>query len=237
MITRAPRISKKKQNALLHAFAELDIDATTAAKKYAKVHRRTADLYYRHFREVIYQASRKAPRFFGEIEMDQAEFGGRGVKRLRTLLERYKKILPYKEYMEKAKLARKEHKIMVFGILQRGGNVYCHIITKADKRTLQPIVRLVVEPDSTIYTDKWRGFGDLGIDMYKHKSVNHSEEYVAKDGTHINGIESFWWFAKRRLIKFNGVSRTTLPLHIKECEFRFNNKGNVSGALKKLLKQ
>jgi len=41
---------------------------------------------------------------------------------------------------------------------------------------------------------------------------------------HINGIESFWSFAKRRLQKFNGVGRENFNLHLKESEFRFNNR-------------
>lgn len=233
MIVRASRISAAKRNALLKHFA-LDLEATRAAKL-AKVHRNTANHWYRHFREAIYQSTRRAPRFFGEVEMDQSEFGGRGYKRMRTLLARYSKILSHKDYMEKAKQVRKEHKVQVFGILQRGAGVYVHIIKKADKRTLEPIVRLVVEPQSTVYTDKWRGFADLGLNQYTHKSVNHSLEYVAKDGTHINGIESFWSFAKRRLSQFNGIHQSTLPLHLKECEFRYNNK-DVAKALKALLK-
>ena len=39
---------------------------------------------------------------------------------------------------------------------------------------------------------------------------------------HINGIESFWAFAKSRLTKFHGISDSTFYLHLKECEFRFN---------------
>jgi transposase len=39
---------------------------------------------------------------------------------------------------------------------------------------------------------------------------------------HINGIESFWSFAKRRLAKFNGVPPSSFPSFLKETEFRFN---------------
>ncbi|MFH0881957.1 MAG: IS1595 family transposase, partial [bacterium] len=41
---------------------------------------------------------------------------------------------------------------------------------------------------------------------------------------HINGIESFWGYAKSRLARFRGVPRNTFYLHLKECEFRFNNR-------------
>ena len=232
MIVRAPRIPIPKRNKLIKSFA-MDLDATEAAK-IANVSRPCANDWYRHFRELIFQETRRAPRFFGEVEMDQAEFGGRGRKRMDALLKRYAKVMPHSEYMKKAKAIRKEHKVLVFGILQRQGDVYVHIIKKADKATLMPIVRLVVEQGSTVLTDKWRGFTELGLDGYKHSSVNHSEEYVAKDGTHINGIESFWSFAKRRTTKFNGIARTTLPLHIKECEFRYNHRKDFTKALKLL---
>ncbi|MDO9854329.1 transposase, partial [Glaesserella parasuis] len=39
---------------------------------------------------------------------------------------------------------------------------------------------------------------------------------------HINGIENFWSQAKRILRKYNGIDRKSLPLFLKECEFRFN---------------
>lgn len=200
----------------------------------SKVNRNTADFYYRIWREAIYRHLRRAPRFFGEIEMDQKSFGGRGRKRMQAHLKQLAERLPRSEYLAAAKEIRSEHKVQVFGILQRGGDIYVHIIKKADKRILMPIVRLVVEPGATIYTDAWRGFADLDLDGYTHHSVNHSVEYTDRKGNHVNGIESFWSFAARRLAKFNGIPAVTLPLHVKECEFRFNNK-DVLKSLKAIL--
>jgi transposase len=60
---------------------------------------------------------------------------------------------------------------------------------------------------------------DVGYD--KHFRVNHSKNEFALDGdVHINGIESFWSFTKRRLKKFNGV-KVNFELHLKECEWRW----------------
>jgi len=42
--------------------------------------------------------------------------------------------------------------------------------------------------------------------------------------THINGIESFWGYAKTRLAPFRGIHKIAFLLHLKECEFRFNNR-------------
>jgi transposase-like protein len=44
--------------------------------------------------------------------------------------------------------------------------------------------------------------------------------------THINGMESFWSFTKRRLSKFNGTKKN-FELHLKECEWRWNKPVKV----------
>ena len=59
---------------------------------------------------------------------------------------------------------------------------------------------------------------DVGFD--KHFRINKSKHFAEKS-VHINGIEAFWSFTKRRLAKFNGVKRN-FELHLKECEWRYN---------------
>lgn len=41
----------------------------------------------------------------------------------------------------------------------------------------------------------------------------------------MNRIRSFWGGAKSRLSKFKGLRRSTYELHVKECEFRYNHRG------------
>ena len=87
------------------------------------------------------------------------------------------------------------------------------IVPDASKRTLQAIIRGKVGADSIIHTDGWRGYDglvDMGFD--KHFRINHGRNEFAKGTHHVNGIESFWSFAKRRLAKFNGIPRHTFAL-------------------------
>ena len=63
---------------------------------------------------------------------------------------------------------------------------------------------------------------DVGYD--KHFRVKHGENEFAIGKNHINGIESFWSYAKMRLYKFKGLKKEKFNLHLKECEFRFNNR-------------
>ena len=63
-----------------------------------------------------------------------------------------------------------------------------------------------VSLDSVIHSDGWRGYNGLvDVGYSKHLRVNHSADVFAIGDVHINGIESYWSFAKRRLQKFNGV--------------------------------
>lgn len=40
----------------------------------------------------------------------------------------------------------------------------------------------------------------------------------------LNRLESFWSYATSRLAKFKGLHPSTLRYHVRECEFRFNNR-------------
>ena len=56
------------------------------------------------------------------------------------------------------------------------------------------------------------------------------------DKNHVNGIESFWSYCKRRLAKFNGLTDKKFILHLKESEFRLNNrKTNLEKILSRIV--
>ena len=78
---------------------------------------------------------------------------------------------------------------------------------------------------SVIHSDGWRGYNGLVDFGYKkHFRVHHSKNEFARGNAPINGIESFWGYAKTRLVKFKGMNKNMFNLHLKECEFRFNNR-------------
>ena len=77
-----------------------------------------------------------------------------------------------------------------------------------------------------LVSDGWRGYNglvDVGYD--RHLRINKSKHF-AENGVHINGVESFWSFTKRRLEKFNGV-KANFELHLKECEWRWSEDANA----------
>lgn len=113
-------------------------------------------------------------------------------------------------------------KAMVFGLLKRRDKVYNQDCSKA---RLQRIIRGHVEPNTVTHSDGWRGYDhlvDIGFD--KHFQVHHGKNEFANRERHINGIESFWSYTKRRLAKFNAIAKHTFYLHLKDTEFRFNHR-------------
>ncbi len=195
------RISESKFRQILQLFC-LDIDAHTIAE-ITGLSRNTINRHMRLIRERIAELCRRSSPFTGEIEVDESYFGARRVKGKRG--------------------RGASGKTPVFGILQRGGKVYTEVVPDCARKTLQAIIRGKVDPDSVIHSDHWRGYNGL-VDMgyKKHFRVRHGHNEFARGRNHINGIESFWSYAKRRLEKFHGIPKSTFNLHLKECEFRFN---------------
>ena len=110
-------------------------------------------------------------------------------------------------------------KTIVFGLLKRDDKVYTEIVADCKKATLQAIIRGRVSVEAVIHSDGWRGYdGLVDVGYAKHYRVHHRQNEFANELSHINGIESFWSYAKRRLQKLNGVPEATFNLHLKECE-------------------
>ena len=181
------------------------VAGTTArvAAELVGVNRKTAAFYFHRLRQIItMEIAREYDEIFGgEVEIDESYFGGK----------------------RKALKGRNPAgKMPVFGILKRGGKVYTQVIPDISNRTLIPIIKRKVRPDSVVFTDAWRGYLALDVMGWEHHRIWHSKEQFAAGRNHINGIENFWSQAKRHLRKFNGVPRENFLLFLKECEWRFN---------------
>ena len=106
--------------------------------------------------------------------------------------------------------------------------------TDCKSATLQRIIKGKTSIDSVIHSDGWRGYNGL-VDFGYKKHFSKNE--FARGNSHINGIESFLGYAKIRLVKFKGMDKKMFNLHLKECEFRFNNrKQNIYRILLAIIK-
>ena len=200
---RFAKISEARFRALLRCFA-LDLTATQAAEMTGISVRSVNEIYLRIRAKISRECEKHSP-FAGELEADESYFGPRRVRGRRG--------------------RGAGGKTIVFGLLKRGDQVYTEIVPNASRAALQAIIRHKASIESIVHTDGWRGYNglvDLGYD--KHRRVDHGSNEFARGRTHINGIESFWSYAKHRLAKFHGMQKATFPLHLKETEFRFNHR-------------
>jgi transposase len=193
------RLTEKQQDRLAEFFVA-GATARTAADLLG-VNRKTAAYFYHRLREIIASHMVVDQPFGGEIEMDESYFGGH----------------------RKGKRGRgAAGKVVVFGILKRGGRVYTVMPANLRRDTVMPVIREKVVPDSVVYTDGFQLYDALDVSEFHHQRIDHRDAFVGENKNHINGIENFWNQAKRTLRRYNGIPRAHFALFLKEAEFRFN---------------
>ena len=128
----------------------------------------------------------------------------------------------HKDKREKMKWAG-DNKVVVAGMLEKGGKVKTQVIENRSMRTLHTLVKEHIEAGATLHTDDFYGYWGLYKD-YLHEIVNHAETYV-NGKVHTNGIENFWSLVKRGL---HGTYISVEPFHLfrylDEQSFRYNNR-------------
>ena len=202
---RCSKLSETKFRELLRCFC-LDLDAGQMAA-ILRVNRNTVNRYLRLVRErVAYLCGMQSP------------FGGKDAFPFT--------LMALREYqggkIGKAAMAGPP----VFGATERDGYVF----TEIPPEPLQPVLKAVIRGKAPL-----DGMGDALLVRGYHSimylgcgrpyyldadsnSFAHTKHRSAQLG-------SFWICARRRILKFQGIPRTTFDLHLKECEFRFNNRG------------
>lgn len=186
-----------------------------------EISRNTINRYYAIFREEIVRISIEESSKFGkefwEFEVDESYFGARRVRGKRGRWAAWKN--------------------PVFGLLKRNWNVYVSIVPDCSKDSLMPIIQWKVLEWSTVNSDGWTSYDGLILNGYEHYRVFHSHNEFARWKSHVNRIEAFWSFAKRRMTKLNWIKSDKFHLHLKECEFRYNYRNKKEVALQLLLKR
>lgn len=199
------RLSEHKFRKLLECFCD-DFDTVLTAKVVG-ISRQKLSRYFGALRFRIVELSQLEGKFSGEVEVDESYFGA---KRIRG---------------KRGRGAR--GKIPVVGVLKRGGKVYTKVVKNCSREQIVPILKGKILEESTVFTDGWKSYHGLIYQGFQHYRIYHSKNEFARGKNHINGIESFWSFCKRRMAKQNGVRKDKFLLHLKESEFRWNHRNEM----------
>ncbi|MCE0497155.1 MAG: IS1595 family transposase [Methylacidiphilales bacterium] len=141
---------------------------------------------------------------FGQVEIDETYVGGRRAG---------------------TRGRGADGKTIVFGMLERGGQVMTKIVPSVKAKDLQPIIEENVAKGSTVHTDELRSYKGLERVGYDHQTVDHGSGEYVKGNSHVNSLESFWARLKNSVKGTHvHVSKKHLGKYAKEFEFRFNSK-------------
>ena len=169
--------------------AEFSRDSTVSnASATLGVSERTVRFFYGEIRERMAEDIQSCELLGGPgrvVEVDEAKFGKR-----------------------KFNTGRIVDGSWVCGGIERGTNL-CFLAVCPDNIRNQPtLLRLIqryVAPGTTIITDKWKGYINLGNHGYVHEDVNHLTNFVDPvSGAHTNGIEGTWTHVKNRVLRRGG---------------------------------
>lgn len=153
--------------------------------------------------------------FESSVEVDETYLGGQWKN----------KRLSVKRKVSQSKRGRGTTKQAVFGILCRSGKVWAKLIDSVEAKQLQPRIIKQVKQGSIICSDTWRGYTCIAAKGYVHRLVSHSKnKYADGKGNHINGLEGFWGYLKRKFAAKGGIKKERLHLYLGEYFWRYNHR-------------
>lgn len=171
--------------------------------------------FYRILRACCAHAEELREAFGGAIECDESLFGGarRGKRGWGAA-----------------------GKVVVFGIVQRAGQVKAFPIPARKAEEVVNLVCTHTTPGSLYYTDDWQAYASLRVQG--DHIVVRKEKGRPKGRDHINGVEGFWSYAKNWLYPYRGVPRKYFHLYLGEICYRFNHRNeDLKPLLLKLMRQ
>ena len=134
----------------------------------------------------------------------------------------------------------------MLGMIKRGGEVILHLLSDVKQKTIEPLIKKIITPGTTVMTDEYDIYGRLTKWGYNHQMVCHARGEYARDEDgdgfceiHVNTIEGFWSLLRSWLRPHRGISQERLPLYIGFFEYVHNvgrrGKALLSSMLELLL--
>jgi transposase len=177
------------------------------------------NLIYKTFNKIKKVMLTDVPGIFsGIVEVDETYLGGQKKNKRKSVL------LKEKAEGKESKRGFGTTKQPVFGILCRSGKVFARLVDDTEAKNLLPIITKKVKVGSRICSDTYRSYTGLAAAGYVHRTVEHRKKEYAYGKNHINGLEGFWGYLKRKLTAKGGIRRKYLYLFLAEYVWRYNNR-------------
>lgn len=185
-------------------------------KRTLKVAYKTAWYMCHRIREAVKDAD--TTLLTGIVEADECYVGGEPKNMHQRKRDSLKRVANYYD-----------HKMMVLGAVERGGQVRLqNAPTPATRETVRQFICAKLAKDtSVIVTDEHKAYTGIGDDDTLHLTVDHrSKEYV-RGLVHTNTIDGVWGLFKRSIVgSYHQISLKHIDRYLDEFEFRVNNREN-----------
>lgn len=114
---------------------------------------------------------------------------------------------------------------ILFGAVQRGGDVKIWHVRSSGVRVLQPIILSNVKDGSIVHSDGHGSYKRLPYFGYEHRTTNHEKHEYYTPESYTQNIENIWSHIKRGI---KGVYRHVNPgylqLYANEFAWRYNHR-------------
>jgi transposase-like protein len=133
-----------------------------------------------------------------------------------------------------------DSKTPVVGVVERKGRVHAYATLDTKKDTVMGIIKERILPQSTVFTDDYCVYDDLGRhrNEYTHRRIRHSEKVYVVGDVHTNTIEGFWSLVKNGLRGvYHSVGKGYLQSYLNEYSFRYNRRFDEQPMFESFLKQ
>jgi len=203
---------------LLHSWLCGDKRQYAALK--AQTTQKTACKWYdicRRFCKLAVKRDRTCIGGFGKtVEIDETIFGQRKYHRGRKKSSMY--VIGGIEHPAR----RSKPQI---GRQQQQQQIFLEIISDRSARTLESTIVKHVNLRTTIITDCWAGYNNIKSLGYRHKTVNHSKNFVdPRTGASTQSIESLWSHL-REFLPRRGLRPNRMESYLYEFVYKRNHFG------------
>lgn len=183
--------------------------ASTQLARDLKITQKTAWFVLHRLRYAARTKSFNRP-LAGTVEMDETVIGGK----------------EQNKHKSKRKGVRgSSGKTVVFGMLERGGEVRARKIKDLSGRSIRGQVFDNVAEGAVLLTDEHTSYQTLDGTPHHRFSVNHSKGEYARGPVHINSLEGVWGLFKRQVYGIHHhISEKHLDAYLGEMCYRYSRR-------------